>query len=62
MRLYTYKCPVCRYFEQWGGLEDYSIPCPGCGETATREPYSSVPYSKTETGGDFLPGTPMREK
>jgi ssDNA-binding Zn-finger/Zn-ribbon topoisomerase 1 len=58
---YTYYCPQCRYFEQQGSLEDYSVPCPQCGSEAKREPYSGVPYSKTETGGDFLPGKPMEK-
>ena len=60
--LYLYKCPQCGYFEETRGREESFTPCPQCGEPAKREPYSGVPYSNTETGGDFLPGKPMREK
>ena len=62
MPVYDYRCVKCGYFEATRGTEDVLIPCPSCGKTAKREPYSGVPYSNTETGGDFLPGTPMREK
>lgn len=60
MPLYDYYCPQCRYFEARREAEEVVIPCPTCGEPAKRLP--TVPYSKTESGGDFLPGTPMREK
>ena len=62
MPLYDYKCPKCGYFEATRGLKDSYTPCPQCGTPAKREPASGVPYSNTETGGDFLPGKMMREK
>ena len=62
MPTYLYKCSQCGFFEKTRGREESYTPCPACGSPAKREPYSSVPYSKTETGGDFLPGTPMRER
>ena len=61
MPLYLYKCPECGFFEAWRGLEESLTPCPQCGGTARREAFSGVPYSKTETGGDFLPGKPMEK-
>ena len=60
--LYNYVCAKGHTMELRGGYGDSAIRCPSCGKTAKREPYSGVPYSKTETGGDFLPGKPMREK
>ena len=62
MPRYVYRCPKCGYFEATRGVEESFTPCSICGTPAKREPYSGVPYSKTETGGDFLPGTPMRER
>ena len=58
--LYVYKCPTCRYFEEWAGRDDLKIPCPQCGDTATREPCSGSPAIFGETVGKTQPGEVWR--
>ena len=52
MPTYIYQCGLGHETEErWHGVEDISIPCPLCGETAHRAFCSGLPAIRGETVG-----------
>lgn len=51
MPLYIYVCRLGHETEQRRGLEESSIPCPRCGDTAPRQAVYVEQYTRTDSGG-----------
>lgn len=61
MPLYDYRCPDCGVFEMYAGREEREVDCQ-CGQTATRRPFSGVPYLKGETVPRQIPEEAYRNE
>lgn len=48
MPMYDFNCPTCGGFEMLAGRDDREVECM-CGLTATRRPFSGLPFLKGET-------------
>ena len=48
MPTYSYRCAICGVYEAQGPRDERQVECPS-GHTATRLPFSGVPYLKGDT-------------
>lgn len=55
MPTYDYTCGLGHTTEERRGLDESSIPCPFCGDTAHREAVNQYVATITETGGKQFP-------
>ena len=60
MPRYDYRCPNCGVFEMDGTRDERQVEC-ACGFTATRLPFSGVPYLKGETMPRQIPDPVYRQ-
>ena len=60
MPIYAYKCPNCGVFEMQAGRDDRQVEC-ACGFTATRRPFSGLPYLKGDTMPRQIPDPVYRQ-
>ena len=59
MPIYRYRCPDCGVFEMDGRRDEREAEC-ACGSTATRLPFSGVPYLRGETVSKNIPDPAYR--
>lgn len=64
MPVYDFRCEQSHVTEQRQGVEVNSIPCPRCGEQASRAPFYLSQYMQAETGprGGTRSPVPVSEK
>ena len=55
MPRYDYRCPEHGIFEAHAGLDARQEPCPVCGFTSERRPFSGIPYLNGETTSKNIP-------